>query len=83
MAHEKNSWKMTPIGGLAEKIRCGPPNKKYKWCNSFNNGNGTWGFLWKNGHDEWENKQGKRASVSFINPANNSIIYCSYPMTTR
>ena len=27
-------------------------NKKYKWCNSCNNGQGAWGFHWKDGHEE-------------------------------
>ena len=35
-------------------------NKKYKWCTSCNNGNGTWGFHWKDGHDEWKNYQGNK-----------------------
>ena len=34
-------------------------NKKYKWCISCNNGQGAWGFHWKNGHEEWKIKQGK------------------------
>ena len=25
-------------------------NKKYKWCTSCNNGNGAWGFHWKDGN---------------------------------
>ena len=25
-------------------------NKKYKWCTSCNNGQGAWGFHWKDGH---------------------------------
>ena len=29
-----------------------------------------------------ENKQGKKPSVRFTNPANNAVIYCSYLMTT-
>ena len=58
-------------------------NNKYKWCISWNNGQGAWGFHWKDGHEEWKNKQGKKAFVSFSNPANNSLIYCSYLMTTN
>ena len=27
-------------------------NKQYKWCTSFNNVNGAWGFPWKDGHEE-------------------------------
>ena len=57
-------------------------NKKYKWCNSCNNGQDAWGFHWKDGHEEWKNKQGKKPSVRFSNPANNALIYCSYLMTT-
>ena len=34
-------------------------NKNYKQCTSFNNGQGAWGFHWKDGHEEWKNKQGK------------------------
>ena len=34
------------------------------------------------GHEEWENKQGNKSSVSFSNPSTNEIIYCSYLMTT-
>ena len=57
-------------------------NKNYKWCNSCNNGNGAWGFNWKDGHEEWKNKQGKKPSVRFSNPDTNAVIYCSYLMTT-
>ena len=57
-------------------------NNKYKWCISCNNGQGAWGFHWKDGHEEWKNKQGKNPSVHFSNPANNAVIYCSYLMTT-
>ena len=57
-------------------------NNKYKWCTSCNNGQGAWGFNWKYGHEEWENNQGKNPSVSFSNPSNNALIYCSYLMTT-
>ena len=57
-------------------------NKKYKWCTSCNNGQSAWGFHWKDGHKEWKNKQVKNPYVSFSNPGNNSVIYCSYLMTT-
>ena len=55
---------------------------KYKWCTSYNNGQGTWGFHWRDGHEEWKIKQGKKPSVHFSNPANNAVIYFSYLMTT-
>ena len=58
-------------------------NKKYKWCTSCNNGQGEWGFHWKNGHEECKKKQGNKPSVSFSNPANNTLIYCSYLMNTN
>ena len=57
-------------------------NNKYKCCTYFNNGQGAWGFHWKDGHEEWRNKQGKKPSVHFSKPANNAVIYCSYLMTT-
>ena len=50
-------------------------NKKNKCCNSCNNGQGAWGFHWKDGHEECKNNQGKKPSVRFSNPANNSVIY--------
>ena len=43
-------------------------DKKYKWCTSCNNGKGAWGFHWKDGHEEWKNKQGKKPSGRFSNP---------------
>ena len=52
-------------------------NKKYKWCTSCNIGQGAWGFHWKDVHEEWKNKQGKKPSVSFSNTANNALIYLS------
>ena len=58
-------------------------NSKYKWCTSCNNGQGAWGFHWKDGHEEWKNKQGKKPSACFSNPATNAVIYYSYLMTTR
>ena len=57
-------------------------DKKYKWCTSFNNGKGEWGFHWENGHKEWKNKQGKKPSGHFSNHATNAVIYISYLMTT-
>ena len=56
--------------------------KKYKWFISCNNGKNAWGFHWKDGHEEWKNKQDKKPSGRFPNPATNAIIYCSYLMTT-
>ena len=53
-----------------------------KWCTSCNNGQGACGFHWKDGHEEWKIKQGKKPSVCFSNPATNTVIYCSYLMTT-
>ena len=50
---------------------------KYKWCTPCNNGKGEWGFHWKDGHEEWKNKQGKNPSGCFSNPATNAVIYCS------
>ena len=43
---------------------------------------GAWGFHWKDGHEEWENKQGKKPSGRFSKPATNAVINCSYLMTT-
>ena len=57
-------------------------NNKYKWFISCNNGQGAWGFHWEGGQEDWKNKQGKKPSVHFSNPANNAVIYCSYLMTT-
>ena len=57
-------------------------NKKYKWCIYCNNGQGAWGFHWKDGHKEWKIKQGKNPSIRFYNPATNAVIYCSYLMAT-
>ena len=57
-------------------------DKKYRWCISCNNGKGAWGFHWKDGHEEWKNKQGKKSSGRFSNPATNAVIYCFYLMTT-
>ena len=41
-------------------------NKKYKYCTSFNTGNGSWGFHWKDSHNEWKNKQVKKSSIYFF-----------------
>ena len=57
-------------------------HKNYKWCTSCNNGKGAWGFHWKDGLEEWKNKQGKKPSGRFSNPATNAVLYCSYLMTT-
>ena len=57
-------------------------DKKYKRWTSCNNGKGAWGFHWKDGHEEWKIKQGKKVSVLFSNSNNNTVIYCSYLMTT-
>ena len=57
-------------------------NNKYKWCISCNNGQGAWGFHWKDGHEEWKNKQGKKPSILFSKPANNAVIYFYYLMAT-
>ena len=50
-------------------------NNKYKWCTSFNNGNGAWVFHLNDSHDEWENKQGNKLCVRFSNPATNAKLY--------
>ena len=57
-------------------------NKKYRWCTSCNNGNGSWVFHCKYGHYEWENKQENKSYVCFSDTTNNVIIYCSFLMTT-
>ena len=57
-------------------------DKKYKWCTSCYNSKGAWGFHWKDGQEEWKNKQDKKPSGCFSNPATNAVIYCSYLMTT-
>ena len=58
-------------------------NKKYKWCTSCNNGQGAWGFHWKDGHEEWKNNQGKKPSARFSNPTNNALIFWPYLITTN
>ena len=58
-------------------------DKKYKWCTSCNNGKGAWGFHWKDGHEEWKQKQVKNNLVQFSDSATNAVIYCSYPMSTN
>ena len=40
-------------------------NKNYKWCTYCNNGQGAWGFQWKDGHEEYKNKQVKKPAVRF------------------
>ena len=57
-------------------------NNKYKWCMSCNNGQGAWGFHWKFEHREWKEKQAKNKLVQFSDSATNTVIYCSYPMST-
>ena len=57
-------------------------NKKYKGRTSWNNGQGEWVFQWKDGHEEWKIKQGKKPFFRFYNPSTNAVIYCSYLMTT-
>ena len=57
-------------------------NNKYKWCTSWNNGNGAWGFQEKDGHEKWRIKQGKKPYVYFSDLDTNVLIYCSYLMTT-
>ena len=57
-------------------------NNKYKWSTYWNNDSVSWRFHWKDGNKEWKNKQDKKPSISFSNPANNAVIYCSYLMTT-
>ena len=46
-------------------------HKQYKLCTSCNNGQHTWVFHCKDGHEEWKNKQGKKLSVIFSNPTTN------------
>ena len=53
----------------------------YKWCTSYNNGNGVWGYHWKIDHREWKYKQVKNNLVQFSDSATNAIIYCSYLIT--
>ena len=57
--------------------------KKYKWCTSWNNGQGIWGFHCTDIHEECKDKQGKKSSLHFSNPATNHIMCCSYLMTTN
>ena len=57
-------------------------NKKYKWCISCNNGQGAWGFNWKDYHRERKEKQVKNKLVQFSDSATNAVIYCSYPMAS-
>ena len=52
-------------------------NKKYKWCISCNNGQGTWGFHWKDGHRWWKENQVKNKLVQFSDSATYAVIYCS------
>ena len=57
-------------------------DKKYKWWIYCNIGQGALGFHWKDGHEEWKNKQGMKPFGCFTNPTNNEVIYCSYLMTS-
>ena len=57
-------------------------HKQCMWCNSCNNVQGVWGFHWKDGHEEWKNKQVKKLSLRFSNTTTNRVTYCSYLMTT-
>ena len=56
--------------------------KKYKWCVSWNNGNGALGYHLKYGHKKWKENQGKNKSVKFDDYATNELIYCYYLMET-
>ena len=56
--------------------------KKYKWWTSCNNGQGAWGFHWKDGHEEWKINQGKNPYSRFSNPDTNEVVYFSYLMST-
>ena len=49
-------------------------NNKYRWCTSWNNGQGAWVFHWMDGHEEWKNNQGKKPSVRFSNPSTHTVI---------
>ena len=55
---------------------------QYKWCTSYNNGNGALGCHWTVGHMEWKEKQANNKSVHFAYHATNALIYCSYLMDT-
>ena len=54
----------------------------YKWCTSFNGGNGAWGYKWKVDHREWKEKQVKNKLVQFSDSVTNAVIYFSYLMAT-
>ena len=58
-------------------------DNKYNWCTYCNNVQGAWGFHWKDGNEEWKNKQGKNPYVIFSIPAKNVLIYCSHLITTN
>ena len=53
-------------------------NKKYKWCTSYNNGNGAWGFHWKDGHEDWKNNQGKIVYFHFANYTTNNLLILTH-----
>ena len=59
-----------------------PQQQEVQWCTSCNNGQGEWGFHWKDGHEEWKINQGKETYLRFYNLSTNVVIYCSYLMTT-
>ena len=58
-------------------------DKKYKWCIYCNNGQGALGFHWKDGNEEWKNKQGMKPFGCFPNLSKNALIFCSYLMATN
>ena len=57
-------------------------NKNYRWCTSWNYGNGVWGFQCNDVHGDLKDKQGNKSSICFSSPDTNAIIYSSYLMTT-
>ena len=52
----------------------------YKWCTSFNEGNGVWGYHWKVDHRELKKKQVKNNLVQFSDSSTNAVIYFYYPI---
>ena len=55
---------------------------QYKWCTSYNNGNGACAYHWKIVHGEQKEMQYKNKSVHFSDPATNAVIYFSYLLAT-
>ena len=49
-------------------------NKKYKWCNYFNNGNSAWDIHCKYGHEEWKQKQVNNKYVHRYRSTTNALI---------